>query len=265
MKHQILTNPNFAYHKKCQTYDCICGKSYKHASSLCSHKKKCSHTSDNSLDNSFQIDKEFVMMILKQNQEVLQQNSELQIQLMEVIKTGTHNINNTNSHNKTFNLQLFLNETCKDAMNIMDFVDSVKLQLSDLEKVAELGFVNGISNIIIKKLKDMDVTKRPLHCTDSKREIIYIKDENKWEKEIEDNKKIRKAIKHIAYKNSKNIPLFKDKYPDCIKSFSNKSDQYNKIIIEAMGGSGNEDKENENKIIKKIAKEVTIDKEIQDT
>ena len=204
-------------------------------------------------------------MILKQNQEVLQQNSELQIQLMEVIKTGTHNINNTNSHNKTFNLQLFLNETCKDAMNIMDFVDSVKLQLSDLEKVAELGFVNGISNIIIKKLKDMDVTKRPLHCTDSKREIIYIKDENKWEKEIEDNKKIRKAIKHIAYKNSKNIPLFKDKYPDCIKSFSNKSDQYNKIIIEAMGGSGNEDKENENKIIKKIAKEVTIDKEIQDT
>ena len=115
---------------------------------------------------------------------VFKQNSELQTQMMEVIKNGTHNTNtnanNTNSHNKTFNLQFFLNETCKNAMNIMDFVDSVKIQLTDLEKVGELGFVDGISNIILKNLKGLDVTERPVHCTDLKREVLYVKDEDKW-------------------------------------------------------------------------------------
>jgi hypothetical protein len=167
---------------------------------------------------------------------------------------------NNNSNNKTFNLNVFLNEHCKDAMNIMDFVDSLKLQLSDLESVGKLGFVEGISNIIVKNLKALDVHKRPVHCSDSKREVMYIKDENKWEKENEDKQKLRKAIKRIANKNSKLLPIFKEKYPDCIKSISPYSDQYNKLIIEAMGGSGNEDFDNENKIIKKIAKEVTIDK-----
>ena len=144
-------------------------------------------------------------------------------------------------------------------MNIMDFVDSLKLQLSDLESVGKLGFVNGISNIIVKKLNSLDETKRPIHCTDAKREVLYVKDEDKWEKENE-NKKIRKAIKHIAHKNSKLIPEFKAKHPDCAKSDSKYSDQYNKLIIEAMGGSGNNDSENEDKIIKNIAKEVLIDK-----
>jgi hypothetical protein len=145
-------------------------------------------------------------------------------------------------------------------MNIMDFVDSLKLQLSDLENVGKLGFVEGITNIIVKNLKALDVHKRPVHCSDSKREVMYIKDEDKWEKENEEKLRLRKAIKHIAHKNSKLIPQFKAKYPDCGKSDSNKSDQYNKLIIEAMGGSGNEDIDNENKIIKKIAKEVIIEK-----
>jgi hypothetical protein len=145
-------------------------------------------------------------------------------------------------------------------MNIMDFVDSLKLQLSDLENVGKLGFVEGISNIIVKNLKALDVHKRPVHCSDSKREVMYIKDEDKWEKENDEKVKLRKAIKHIAHKNSKLIPEFRAKYPDCGKSDSKKSDQYNKLVIEAMGGSGNEDYDNENKIIKKIAKEVIIDK-----
>jgi hypothetical protein len=144
-------------------------------------------------------------------------------------------------------------------MNLMDFVDSLKLQLSDLESVGKLGFVNGISNIIVKSLNSLDETKRPIHCTDAKREILYIKDEDKWEKEQE-NKKIRKAIKQIAHKNSKLIPEFKAKHPDCIKSNSIYSDQLNKLIIEAMGGHGDNDLEKEDKIIKNIAKEVLIDK-----
>ena len=169
-------------------------------------------------------------------------------------------ITNNNSNNKTFNLNVFLNEQCKDAMNIMEFVESVKIQFADLESVGKLGFVEGISSIIVKNLKAMDIHKRPVHCSDSKREVMYIKDEDKWEKENDDKNKLRKAIKHIAQKNSKMIPEFKSKYPDCVYSDSNKSDQYNKLVIEAMGGKGDNDSEKENKIIKKLAKELLIDK-----
>jgi hypothetical protein len=145
-------------------------------------------------------------------------------------------------------------------MNITDFVDSLKIQLSDLECVGKLGFVEGISNIIVKNLKALDVHKRPVHCSDSKREVMYIKDEDKWEKENEEKNKIKKVIKKIANKNSRLLPQFKEKYPDCGKSDSKFSDQYNKLIVEAMGGSGDNDYEKEDKIIKKIAKEVIIDK-----
>jgi len=129
-----------------------------------------------------------------------------------------------------------------------------------LEKVGNIGYVEGISNIITTNLKALDVTQRPIHCSDVKREVLYVKDENKWEKENEEKKKIRKAIKHVAHKNTRLISQFKDKYPDCVKSHSNKSDQYNKLIIEAMGGKGDNDLEKEDKIIKKISKQVIIDK-----
>jgi hypothetical protein len=198
-------------------------------------------------------DKELIMLLIKEN-------SELKNMMMKVIENGTHNT--TNSHNKSFNLQFFLNETCKDAMNIMDFVDSIKLQLSDLEKVGEIGYVDGISNIITTNLKALDVTQRPIHCADRKRETLYIKDENKWEKEDDEKNKLRKAIKRVACKNQRLIPKFKEAHPDCIKAASKFSDQYNKMIIESMGGSGDNDLEKEDKIIKKITKEVVIDKMI---
>jgi len=241
---------------------CNCNKEYKDNSGLWRHKKKCN------INNFFDKDEATTE---NQNSEVndlkdfmkylMKENSEMKNMMMEVIKNGTHNVTNTNSHNKTFNLQLFLNETCKDAMNITDFVESVKFQLSDLEKVGEIGYVDGISNIIVKNLKALDVEKRPVHCTDPKRETLYIKDDNKWEKEAQNNTKIRKAIKHIAHKNSKLILQFREKYPDCNKSCSKKSDQYNKLIIEAMGGAGNNEYEKEDKIIKNVAKEVIINKE----
>jgi hypothetical protein len=156
---------------------------------------------------------------------------------------------------------VFLNEDCKDAMNITDFVNSINLQLCDLEHVGKVGYVEGISNIIIKNLKALDVTKRPVHCTDPKRETIYIKDGDVWEKDEDDNKKLRKMIKSVAFRNCKNTRLFKEKYPDCMKSESRYSDIYNKIIIEVMGGtSATNDIENQNKIMRKIAKEMTIDK-----
>jgi len=204
-------------------------------------------------------------MLIKQNSELIKETAEFktlmieqQNMMLEVIKNGTNNNNNntTNSHNKAFNLNFFLNETCKDAMNIMDFVDSIKLQLCDLERVGEFGFVDGISNIIIKNLKELDVTERPIHCTDKKREVLYVKDENKWEKDEEKNK-MKKAIKRVANKNIRLLPSFKEKYPDCNKSTSNHSDQYNKIIVESM----DTDADSENKIIAKISKEVIVKKE----
>jgi len=129
--------------------------------------------------------------------------------------------------------------------------------LTDLEKVGKIGYVEGISNIITTNLKALDITQRPIHCTDNKREILYIKDEDKWEKEAEEKNKIRKAIKLVAHKNIKMIQKFKEVHPDCIHSNSNKSDQYNKIIIESMGDN---DTEKDTKIIKNIAKGVVIDK-----
>jgi hypothetical protein len=256
-------------------FTCInCNKSYKDNSGLWRHKKKCYNKELNEEFNkeindepNNQITPELIMNVLHQNKELqkmlfeqCKQNNELQNKVLELCKNGTHNTTHTNSHNKTFNLQVFLNETCKDAMNIMDFVDSIKLQLCDLEKVGKIGYVEGISNIIVKNLNSLDETKRPVHCTDAKREVMYVKDENKWEKENDDKQKIRKAIKHVAHKNSKMLKEFKSKHPDCDKSESRFSDQYNKLVIEAMGGKGDNDLEKEDKIIKNIAKEVTIEK-----
>ena len=246
-KNNVSTTDDNAKNEK--KYICEnCDKKYNDRAGLWRHKKKCQLTTD-ILNKDDTADKVLIMMLVKQNTE-----------LLEVIKNGTHNTNNshnTNSLNKTFNLQFFLNETCKDAMNIMDFVDSIKLQLTDLEKVGEIGYVEGISNIITTNLNALDVTQRPIHCTDKKRETLYIKDEDKWEKENEEKKKIRKVVKKVAHKNIMLLQKFKEVHPDCIKSVSKFSDQYNKLIIESM----DTDKENEDKIIKNISKNVTIDKE----
>ena len=240
-----MTNDDKKMPKNAEIFECNCGKKYSFRQGLWKHQKKCSF--DKSLKQNEMID------YLKT------ENNEFKKLLLEVVKKET-TVNNI-INNKTFNLNLFLNEQCKDAMNIMDFVDSLKINLSDLENVGRYGFVYGISNIIVENLKALDIHKRPVHCSDSKREIMYIKDENKWEKENSDKLKLRKAIKHVAHKNSKVLPEFKEKYPDCLNSESKQSDQYNKLMIESLGGLGNEDQENENKIIKKIAKETIIIKD----
>jgi len=241
---------------------CICGKKYKYSQGLSKHKKQCKeHLKEiDKLLKEEPTDKDLIMMLIKENSELKHMVLDVCQKIQPSSLTNTVNSHNVNSHNKTFNLNLFLNETCKDAMNITEFVDSIQLQLSDLENVGKVGYVNGISNIIVKNLNMLDETKRPIHCTDPKREILYVKDEDKWEKETIENKKIRKVIKRVAFKNTKLIPDFKQKYPDCNKSESPFSDQYSKLIIEAMGGLGDNNAEKEDKIIKNIAKKVTIDK-----
>jgi len=268
-KHKNNENGSIKEENNSQIYQCICGKICKTHGGIWKHKKKCStsehHVDDTNLD--YKMIYELFKIQVNENKELKEilieqhkQNNELQNKVLEICKNGTHNITNTNSHNKSFNLNFFLNETCKDAMNIMDFVDSVKLQLSDLETVGKIGYVEGISNIIVKNLNSLDETKRPVHCTDSKREVMYIKDEDKWEKENENKQKMRKVIKHVTHKNSKLLKEYKAKYQGCEKSSSKYSDQYDKLIIEAMGGKGDNDIEKEDKIIRNIAKTVTIDK-----
>lgn len=270
--------------EKIPTFECVCSRIFSSKSGLWKHRQKCHSFSQEenthvnkkhiteikNTDNDVKMLTNMVLEVVKQNQELILQNSESQKynqeltnKLYEICKNGTNNtLINNNSHNKTFNLQFFLNETCKDAMNIMDFVDSIKLQLSDLEKVGEIGYVEGISNIIVNNLKELDITQRPIHCTDKKREVLYIKDENKWEKDDEEKKKLRRVIKRVAHKNARLLQLYQEKHPDCNKSNSVYSDQYNKIIIEAMGGLGNNDIEKEDKIIKKITNITAIDKNV---
>ena len=267
-KHKMLTNVDKKMPKNADKFTCECGKEYNHRQSLSLHKKKCLIKKEEIENKNIEfenntISSNLILNIIQQNQEfkdlLLEQNKII----IEMSKNnGTTNISNSmnNSNNKTFNLQLFLNETCKDAMNIMDFVDSIKIQLADIESIGELGYVNGISKLIIKNLKALDENQRPVHCSDQKRESLYVKDANVWEKEDSDNKKIKKAIKYIAHKNICALPIWKAKYPDYNNSDSKKSDQYSHIIIEAMGGQGDNDVEKENKIVTKIAKEVVIDK-----
>ena len=271
-KHVQEANGNISETPKGHHNNCCekCKKEFKTRSGLWKHKNNCKLTETITFEknthkthntHNLSTDKDLIMMLIKENSELKTIMIEQQSMVMKVLENGTHNTTiHTNSHNKAFNLNLFLNETCKDAMNIMDFVDSIKLQLSDLEGVGELGYVEGISNIIVKNLKELDVTQRPLHCTDKKRETMYIKDENKWEKD-EEKKKLHKVVRKVTCKNQNLIPKFKETHPDCNTYHSKFSDQYNKIIIESMGGHGDNDYEKEEKIIKNISKQVFIDKE----
>ena len=254
----LETNANTILPKFCSSkFACEkCNKEYASRNGLWKHKQNCKTKEDSKENKKDEItDKELMLALIKDS-------SEIKNMIMEVFKNGTTNHSHnttTNSHNKAFNLNFFLNETCKDAMNIMDFVDSIKVQLSDLERVGELGYVEGISNIIVKNLKDLDVTQRPVHCTDKKRETMYIKDENKWEKD-EERLKLHKVIRKVTCKNQNLITDYKKEHPDYNKYHSKISDQYNKIVVESMGGPGDNDFEKEEKIIKNISKQVFIEK-----
>jgi len=241
--------------EKC--YLCECGKTYIHRQSLSVHKKKCILI-ENIQDKPENKD-DLINYLIKENKDF--KSLILEIVKKDTSATNTNNNiisnSNINSNNKTFNLNFFLNETCKNAMNITDFVDSIKLQLSDLESVGRLGYIEGLSKIIIKKLNALDVTERPVHCSDTKRDTMYVKDEDKWEKESEENPTVLKAIEDIANKNTKQVKEWKIKNPECASSKSCKADQYSHIVIEVV--CSNNDANNK-KVLKKLAKEVSIDK-----
>jgi hypothetical protein len=258
----------------------ICSKTYKERTGLWRHKKTCTYEpepvaepikkpklyeKEDILDVLMKENLDFkniILEVVKNNAELQKQNQDFQKQIMELYKTGNNTvISNNNSHNKTFNMQFFLNETCKDAMNIKDFVNSMTLELEDLEEVGKLGYVEGISNIIIRKLNALDVYKRPIHCSDAKREIMFVKDDNIWEKENCTYDKLRKAIKSVTYKNSALLGPWSEKYPNCLNNQHHLNDVYVQMLGQAMGGKESF-LESENKIMKKIAKAVLIEKKL---
>jgi hypothetical protein len=259
-KHKRLINPNDFTPKNAEKeYSCQCGKKYKHMSSLCAHKKKCSGDALY-IDGVNIKDKDALVLHL------LKQNGELQNKLIEISSEKTnnnsHNTNSFNTTNNAFNLNFFLNETCKDAMNITDFVSSIKLSLEDLENTGRRGYIEGISNIIVKNLNNLEQHMRPLHCSDFKREVIYIKDNDKWEKETSDKPILTKAVKTIANENIKQIKNWREKNPDCTDADSKKNNLYLKIVSNSMNGLTKEEGDrNINKIISNVAKETVIQKD----
>ena len=268
-------------------YICHCGKEYNHRASLFNHKKKCkpddssspqiidasiTDTSNNTIQLLINENKELInenKEFKNENKEIknmilelVKSNNELQKQMIDVclkIQPGNTNIH-TNSHNnnnnKTFNLQVFLNEECKDALNMSEFINSIEIKVSDLENMGKIGYVEGMSNIIIKQLNDTDINKRPVHCSHAKRETLYVKEENKWEKDTQETKQMLKAVRGVDKKNYKILANWKDTHPKCMESKSNQSDEYMKVVSKVMDG----DEENVNKVIKKVAKQVLIDK-----
>jgi hypothetical protein len=267
-------NGNILEMKKTSYHCKVCNKPYKTNAGLWKHNKICNNNDNIVITPDNVSDKNLIVMLINDNKEMRnllieqsKEKDEFKTMIIDVIKNVTTsnitnnitNSNNNNNNNKTFNLQVFLNETCKDAMNMSEFIESIKIQLPDLEKMGEIGYVQGLSNIINNNLNTLDITQRPVHCTDQKRETIYIKNDNIWEKEDDNKTKLRKAINKIAVKNIKALPQFREKYPDYNNSSLKISDTYDKLVLEAMGGVGDEILK-ESKIIHNISKCITIDK-----
>jgi hypothetical protein len=258
-----------------------------HASSLWNHKQKCTgknaqieeHVPSQDDIQLPTIPTNIIMELIRQNQEFKQlvvdqnkqlyekheENIDLQKQLLEVAKhsqiNNTINNTNTNSHNKTFNLQFFLNETCKDAMNMKDFIKSLELSMSELERMGEIGFAEGMSKLFVDRLNSLDITKRPIHCSDVKREIIHIKDDNKWERDNANLDRLRKIIKQLTHKNILRVDDWKKANPGCTEYNSRKNDQYLRINMEAIGPVDQaEEKRDFGKIIRRVAENTAIDK-----
>ena len=232
-----------------------CGKFYKDKSGLWRHNKKC-------IPQKKEVDNDMIHLLIEQNQELQKQVFELAKQNSVINNNNTTTTTNSNNTtNNQFNMNFFLNETCKDAINLSEFMNSINLQLEDLENTARLGYVEGISRILIRALKDMDVGRRPIHCTDVKRETVYVKEQDNWEKEEPDKNNLKRAVNYIADQNLCQIDKWKQENPSCLDTNSEESQRLSQIYINALGGScPDEDRKFMDKIIKNVLHEVVVDK-----
>jgi hypothetical protein len=294
-KHKILTNPNEKTPKNSKAYICACGKEYKHASSLSGHKKKCNYEEDINNDDDettepvittaspgdlsnqptmilelLRENQEFKQLMIDQNkqmqdtqsqlQQSYAQNTELQSQMVEMFKEGK-TINNISNTSNKFNLNFFLNNTCKDAMNITDFIGELAVHIDEIEYIGHHGYVNGMTKIIMERLKDMDITKRPIHCTDIKRETMYIKDKDEWCKDTDELTKLRKILTRITMNNYRTVPQWKTAHPKCEEMDTRDYNFCYKMMRVILGDVEEAQVKLDNKIIKTMAKELFIRKE----
>ena len=250
-------------------FTCSCGKEYKHRQGLWRHKKTCNKNNNTNETTKIENDKELIQYLMKENSEFKQLMIEQNKQIIELAKKAgntTSNVvnnTNTNNNNQQFNLNFYLNETCKNAMNIMDFVSQLQVGIKDLEETGRLGYAEGISKIIINGLKQMNVNDRPIHCSDIKRETLYIKNNNEWNKETENKVILTNAIKQVTHKNIKQISEWTKIHPEYNDSSSKVNDKYLQIVSESMSGSTKEEtNKNYSKIVKNILKETVINKSV---
>ena len=288
---------NIGLLKKTQTHNCeLCNKTFNDRSGLWRHKKKCNDVTyistntipDNRLSDitdenkhihditNTHMNKDMIILeLLKQNTEfqklmvkettelrnIISEQNQKMMEMAGNMNNPVNNNTNINSNNK-FNLNVFLNEKCKNAMSLKDFVKSINISIQDFIETGERGFIDGISNIIVERINDMEIHDRPLHCTDLKRETVYIKDEDKWEKDT-DKEKLRKAVKGVAYKNERMRPIWYDSTPDVGIMGTDNYEKFFKYSEAALVGCGKEEtKLFEDKIMKNIMKEATIDKNV---
>jgi hypothetical protein len=253
------TNDELVPKSSVPTFECECGNSYKYRQGLVKHRRVCSLLEDTTNEVTTP---SIIIEILKQNKElqntIVEQNKELKNTIIELSKQATIVNNTTNNH---FNLNVFLNEDCKNALNIAEFVDSLNLTVSDIEETGKLGYTQGITRIFVQGLKNLDVNRRPFHCTDIKRETVYIKDSDTWEKENAEKTKLRNVLKQIARKNLKMLPAWQELNPEYRHSDTPENEQFIQISLNSLGPSTKEDEiKQQDKIIRNVLKNVTIDK-----
>ena len=274
-KHQILTNTytndDTKSRKMPAAFTCDCGKEYKHRQSLNNHKQKCTYKmpeSSTAYVNEFEEEKpeptglhSMISILVKENQDFKQLLIDQSSQMMELAK-NSQTINNTTNNNNQFNLNVFLNDTCKDAMNINDFLSNLDVQLNEIEYIGHHGYVNGMTKMIMERLKGMDITKRPIHCTDIKRETMYIKDKDEWSKDTDELTKIRKILNRISMNNYRTIPEWKNAHPECEVVASRTYDFCYSMMESQLGDVEDEQLKLDNKIIKTMAKTLYVNKQI---
>ncbi len=267
LKHQCIVNGNS---KDIKTFICNCGNEYTNRHSLSRHKSKCNFKpKEEVIQESVKFEPTITMFM-----ELIKKNQELQDLLIEQHKQNTELVNkfvdkdfvtnnttNNNSHNTTnnnqkFNLNFFLNETCKDAMNMKEFISNIKITFEELLNIGDTGFVSGVSDIFIKRLRDLDVSKRPIHCTDVKRDTIYLKDEDKWDKDDKENTKLKGFIGNVEYKNIAALHKWSQDNPESKVNNSQLNSLKNKIYLQTLLG----DDDTRNKVIKNVSKLVIVDR-----
>jgi hypothetical protein len=282
-KHNKMTNSTINNSLASNKFSCGCGNEYKYRQGLHLHKQKCTHnnkTNDIQYDEVQNPDVEHtseastVLRLLKQNEEFKQlmaeqynvmaerhnenvalqlKNQELNQQLIAAMKDGNGTIINNNTLNNHFNLNFFLNDTCKDAMNITDFLGNLDVQIEEIEYIGNHGYVVGMTKMIMDRLKDMDITKRPIHCTDIKRETMYIKDKDEWSKDTDELTKLRRILNYITMKNYKTVPKWKTAHPDCEEMDTRDYNFCYKMMHVILGDVEDEQVKLDNKIIKTLA------------